>query len=61
MNLGAISYNVELSTAEMLKGEALINKSIAGIVKDFDKADSAVREFEKTQRQLGRTINCDRD
>ena len=57
MNLGAISYNVELSTAEMLKAEAMIDKSISGIVKDFDKADSAVREFEKTQKQLGRTIN----
>lgn len=56
-NLGAIRYEVEVETASMLKAEGLIDKSISGIVADFDKADKAVREFTTTQKNLGRTIN----
>ena len=56
-NFGAVSYDVEVSTANMLKAEAIIDKSLEGMVKEFDKADKAIRDFEKTQRDLGRTIN----
>jgi hypothetical protein len=56
-NLGAIRYDVEVETASLLKAESLIDKSLDGVVKDFDKADKAVREFENTQKSLGRTIN----
>lgn len=56
-NLGAIRYDIEIETASMLKAEAAVNKSIANQVTAFDKADKAVREFEATQKSLGRTIN----
>lgn len=56
-NLGAIRYDIEVETASMLKAEAAVNKSIANQVTAFDKADKAVREFEATQKSLGRTIN----
>ena len=56
-NLGAIKYEVEVETASMLKAEAVVNKSMANQVKSFDDADKAVREFEATQKSLGRTIN----
>ena len=57
-NLGAIRYEIDINTANMLRGEAAIDKSISGIVKDFDRADKAVRDFEESQRKLGRTINA---
>ena len=56
-NLGAIRYEVEIETASMLKAEGLVNKSITNQVKAFDKADKAVRDFETSQKNLGRTIN----
>jgi len=56
-NLGAIRYEVEVETASMLKAEGLVNKSITNQVKAFDKADKAVRDFETSQKNLGRTIN----
>lgn len=56
-NLGSIRYDVEVNTAEMLKAEGVVNKSIATQVAAFDKADKAVREFEVSQKNLGRTIN----
>lgn len=56
-NLGAIRYEVEVETASMLKAEAVVNKSISNQVKEFDKADKAVREFTASQKELGRTVN----
>lgn len=56
-NLGSIRYDVEVNTAEMLKAEGVVNKSIANQVAAFDKADKAVRSFETSQKDLGRTIN----
>ena len=57
MNAGVIKYEVEAGTASLLKAEAQVNKSISSVVDDFDRADRAVREFESTQKSLGRTIN----
>tara|TARA_R110000851_G_scaffold23315_1_gene68350 strand:- start:3901 stop:5916 length:2016 start_codon:yes stop_codon:yes gene_type:complete len=56
-NVGAIKYTVEAGTADMLRAEAVIDKSLGNIAKDFDKADKAVREFDKTQKGMGRTVN----
>lgn len=56
-NAGSITYDVEVNTADILKAEAVIDKSIRGIVDDFNKADKEVRDFEKSQESLGRTIN----
>ena len=55
--VGAIEYTVSADTAQMLKAEAVMDKSLASISKSFDKADQAVREFEKTQKAAGSTIN----
>ena len=55
--LGAIKYTVEVATADMLKAETVINKSIQSQVKAFDTSDKAVREFESSQKKLGRTVN----
>ena len=56
-NLGSVYYTVDAKTTSMLEAEALINKSIAGIVKDFSVADKAVSAFVKKQEELGRTVN----
>ncbi len=56
-NLGSIRYDVSVDTAQMLKAEGVVNKSIATQVAAFDKADKAVRAFETSQKSLGRTIN----
>lgn len=56
-NVGGIQYTVDADTAAMLKAEAVVNKSISKQVKDFDKADTAVRTFIATQEKLGRTVN----
>ncbi|QAY17959.1 putative tail length tape-measure protein [Pseudoalteromonas phage C7] len=56
-NVGGIQYTVDADTAAMLKAEAVVNKSIANQVKQFDKADQAVRDFIVTQEKLGRTVN----
>ncbi len=55
-NLGSIRYDVEVNTVNMLKAESVVNKSIATQVAAFDKADKAVKTFENTQKNLGRTI-----
>ena len=41
----------------MLKAEGVVNKSISNQVKEFDKADKAVREYTESQKKLGRTVN----
>lgn len=56
-NLGSVYYTVDAKTTSMLEAEALINKSIAGVVKDFSIADKAVSAFVKKQEELGRTVN----
>lgn len=56
-NVGGVQYTVDADTAAMLKAEAVVNKSISKQVKDFDKADTAVRTFIATQEKLGRTVN----
>lgn len=56
-NLGAIRYEVEMETASVLKAEGVVNKSISKQVKEFDKADNAVRKFTASQKDLGRTVN----
>lgn len=56
-NLGSVYYTVDAKTTSMLEAEALINKSIAGVVKDFSVADKAVSAFVKKQEELGRTVN----
>lgn len=56
-NLGSVYYTVDANTTSMLEAEALINKSIAGVVKDFSVADKAVSAFVKKQEELGRTVN----
>lgn len=56
-NLGSVYYTVDANTTSMLEAEALINKSISGVVKDFSVADKAVSAFVKKQEELGRTIN----
>jgi len=56
-NAGSIEYIVEADTAAMLKAEAVVNKSLNKITKDFDKADKSVRKFEKTQKSAGNSIN----
>lgn len=56
-NLGSVYYTVDANTTSMLEAEALINKSIAGVVKDFSIADKAVSAFVKKQEELGRTVN----
>lgn len=56
-NLGSIRYDVSVDTAQMLKAEGTVNKSVATMVTSFDKADAAVRQFTNTQTKMGRTIN----
>jgi hypothetical protein len=56
-NAGAIKYTVEANTAQMLKAEAVVDKTLENMSRSFDKADGAVRDYEKTQKDLGRTIN----
>lgn len=56
--VGSIVYTVEADTAQMIKAEAVVNKSIQSQVQQFDKADKAVREYIRTQEDLGRTINA---
>lgn len=56
-NLGSIRYDVSVDTAQMLKAEGTVNKSVATMVSSFDKADAAVRQFTDTQTKMGRTIN----
>jgi len=56
-SVGAIRYTVSADTAEMLKAEAVIDKSLSKISKDFDKADLAVKKFEKSQKSLDNTVN----
>ena len=56
-NLGSVYYTVDANTTSMLEAEALINKSISGVVKDFSVADKAVSAFVKKQEELGRTVN----
>lgn len=56
-NLGSVYYTVDAKTTSMLEAEALINKSITGVVKDFSIADKAVSAFVKKQEELGRTVN----
>ena len=57
VNVGSIKYTVSAETSEMLKAEAVVDKSLDKISKSFDNADKAVREFEKSQKTLGRTVN----
>ncbi len=57
VNAGAITYTVDADTAAMLKAEAVIDRSLTKITKEFDKADIAVRKFQKTQKTAGNTIN----
>lgn len=54
---GAIKYTVSTDTAAMLKAEAVIDKSLLNMAKSFDSADKAVKDFEATQKGLGRTVN----
>lgn len=56
-NLGSIYYTVDARATAILKAEALINKSLDSVVRDFAKADKAVSEFTAKQAALGRTIN----
>lgn len=56
-NVGGIQYTVDADTAAMLKAEAVVNKSIAKQVAQFEKADQAVRGYITTQKEMGRTIN----
>lgn len=56
-NVGGIQYTVDADTAAMIKAEAVVNKSIAKQVAQFEKADQAVRDYITTQKEMGRTIN----
>lgn len=56
-NLGSIKYNIDIDTSEMLKAEAIVNKSLENQVSSFNKADKAIRSYEKVQEGLGRKIN----
>lgn len=54
---GAISYDVEVDTHDLLRAQAETDKSIDKIVKSFDKAEKAVKDFEISQKALGRSIS----
>lgn len=54
---GSIEYDIAVDTASMLKAESVINRSLTKISSDFDRADSAVNKFIKTQASLGNKIN----
>lgn len=53
---GNIKYDIEVSTVDLLKAEAIVDKSLEKQTQSFVQADKAVRDYEKTQRDLGRTI-----
>lgn len=53
---GGIKYEIEVGTAELLQAEAQVNKSMKKQIDSFLTADKSVREFEKSQKQLGNTI-----
>ena len=53
---GGIRYDIEVSTVELLKAEMAVDKSVSKQTKSFLEIDRIVRNFEKTQRDLGRTI-----
>tara|TARA_Y100000310_G_C20704371_1_gene833817 strand:- start:37393 stop:39549 length:2157 start_codon:yes stop_codon:yes gene_type:complete len=53
---GGIKYTIEADAAELLQAEALIDKSLDKQSKAFKEADRQVRAYEKTQKDLGRTI-----
>lgn len=56
-DLGGIKYTVTADTAAMLRAEAVVNRSISNQVSAFSRADTAVRDYTRTQTELGRTIN----
>lgn len=53
---GGIKYTIEADAAALLQAEALIDKSLEKQSKAFREADRQVRAYEKTQKELGRTI-----
>lgn len=53
---GGIKYEIEVGTAELLQAEAQVNKSMKKQIDSFLNADKSVREFERSQKQLGNTI-----
>ena len=57
VNVGSIYYEVDADTSKLLRAEAEIDKSIDKQVREFDKADQAVRKYTKDLQQLGFTIN----
>lgn len=53
---GGVKYEIEVGTAELLQAEAQVNKSMKKQIDSFLNADKSVREFERSQKQLGNTI-----
>ena len=42
-NLGVVRYNIELTTADLLKTESVVSKSITNVANDFKKIDNAAK------------------
>lgn len=57
INAGAISYQVEIETADVLTGSQQVNKSLDGLQSGFNKTDKAAAGSSKSMGTLGKSMS----
>lgn len=57
INAGAIQYQVEIETADVLTGSQNVNKSLDGLQSGFNKTDKAAAGTSKSMNTLGKNMS----
>jgi tape measure domain-containing protein len=57
INAGAIQYQVEIETADVLTGSQNVNKSLDGLQSGFNKTDKAASGASKSMNTLGKNMS----
>jgi len=57
INAGAIQYQVEIETADVLTGSQQVNKSLDGLQSGFNKTDKAAAGSSKSMGTLGKSMS----
>ena len=57
INAGAIQYQVEIETADVLTGSQQVNKSLDGLQSGFGKTDKAAAGSSKSMGTLGKSMS----
>jgi tape measure domain-containing protein len=58
INAGAIQYQVEIETADVLTGSQQVNKSLDGLQSGFNKTDKAAAGSSKSMGTLGKSMSA---